>query len=84
MPIRFGMSGASALAVAVSCLGILAAVPPVHSQGAPAYKVDPMELPRIAPVASEGTHEGAVVAIEYPDHIVCAVRDQDIFLLRIG
>src|SRR6202035_6090870 len=41
MPMRIGMSGAFALAVAISCFEILAGVPPAHSEGAPVYKVDP-------------------------------------------
>src|SRR5258706_15830440 len=51
----------------------------VHRNG-----IDPVELSRVTSVATEGTYQSAVVAIENPDHVVRAVRDQDVLLLRIS
>ena len=41
MPMRIGWFRAFAIGMAFSCLGVLAAVPAMHSQNAPVYKVDP-------------------------------------------
>jgi len=45
--------------------------------------VNKMELTRVTPVASEGAHQSAVVAIKDPDHIVRAVGNKDVLLLRV-
>jgi hypothetical protein len=41
MPMRIGWTKTSAIAIALCCFEILAAVPVAHSQNAPVYKVDP-------------------------------------------
>src|SRR5882672_10623636 len=53
------------------------------SLGVHGDRIDPMELSRITAVASKGARQSAVVTIEDPDHIVCAVRNQDVLLLRV-
>src|SRR6202030_2625996 len=51
----------------------------VHGDG-----VDPVELAGIMAGAAERANQFSVVAIEDPHHVVGAVRNQNIFLLRIG
>src|SRR6516225_5597725 len=47
-------------------------------------RVDPMQLAGVAAVAAERTRQGAILAVENPNHVVGAVGGQHVFLLRVA
>src|ERR1700688_3861611 len=75
MPMRDAWTVVRAFAIALSCFGVLAAVPPAHSQSAPVYKVDPFWPKRLPNKWS--TQQIVDIYVDKEDHVWVINRASD-------
>jgi hypothetical protein len=75
MLIRDAWTRVRAFAIALSCFGVLAAVPPAHSQTAPVYKVDPFWPKRLPNKWS--TQQIVDMYVDKEDHVWVINRASD-------
>jgi hypothetical protein len=75
MPMRIGWTRTCVVAMALSCIGFLAAAPGAHSQNAPVYKVDPFWPKRLPNKWS--MQQIVDISVDKEDHVWMLNRSSD-------